>query len=109
MSERKTISVVCVFAAGEEDGYPHLGGLFKEGKEYTLVYHKEEEVFLGRSVSQHKNVSDDTARKIDEVVRTMWETGRDMKSSYRETAEGGLAKIHLLRKQGANGFPGMGS
>ncbi|RYZ70969.1 MAG: ATP-dependent metalloprotease, partial [Lysobacteraceae bacterium] len=25
----------------------------------------------GRSVSQHKNVSDDTARKIDEVVRTI--------------------------------------
>ena len=46
---------------------------------------------------------------FDEVVRTMWETGRDMKSSYRETAEGGLAKIHVLRKQGANGFPGMGS
>ena len=46
---------------------------------------------------------------FDEVVRTMWETGRDMKSSYRETAEGGLAKIHLLRKQGANSFPGMGS
>ena len=46
MSEHKTISVVCVFAAGKEDGYPHLEGLFKEGKEYTLVYHKEEEVFL---------------------------------------------------------------
>lgn len=27
MSERKTISVVCVFAAGKEDGYPHLEGL----------------------------------------------------------------------------------
>lgn len=34
MSERKTISVVCVFAAGEEDGYPHLEGLFKEGRAY---------------------------------------------------------------------------
>ena len=32
---------------------------------------EEEEVFLGRSVSQHKNVSDDTARKIDEVVRSI--------------------------------------
>jgi hypothetical protein len=32
-----------------------------------------------------------------------------MKASYRETAEGGLAKIHLLRKQGVNSFPGMGS
>ena len=46
---------------------------------------------------------------FDEVVRTMWETGCDMKSSYRETAEGGLAKIHLLRKKGADSFPGMGS
>jgi len=30
---------------------------------------QEDEVFLGRSVTQHKNVSDETARKIDEVVR----------------------------------------
>src|SRR6476619_6733634 len=29
---------------------------------------EEDEVFLGRSVTQHKNVSYDTARKIDEVV-----------------------------------------
>ena len=26
-------------------------------------------MFLGRSVTQHKNVSDETARRIDEVVR----------------------------------------
>ena len=32
---------------------------------------EEDEVFLGRSVTQHKNVSDDTARKIDEVVRSI--------------------------------------
>lgn len=30
---------------------------------------EEDEVFLGRSVTQHKNVSDDTARKIDDMVR----------------------------------------
>jgi cell division protease FtsH len=30
---------------------------------------EDDEVFLGRSVTQHKSVSDDTARKIDEVVR----------------------------------------
>jgi len=30
---------------------------------------QEDEVFLGRSVTQHKVVADDTARKIDEVVR----------------------------------------
>ncbi len=46
---------------------------------------------------------------FDEVVRSMWETGCDMKSSYRETAQGGLAKIYLLRKSGANSVPGMGS
>ncbi len=32
---------------------------------------EEDEVFLGRSVTQHKNVSDDTARRIDEVVRSI--------------------------------------
>ena len=30
---------------------------------------EDEEVFLGRSVTQHKHVSEETARKIDEVVR----------------------------------------
>ncbi len=30
---------------------------------------EEDEVFLGRSVTQHKSVSDETARKIDDVVR----------------------------------------
>ncbi|TBR09183.1 MAG: ATP-dependent zinc metalloprotease FtsH, partial [Lysobacter sp.] len=35
-----------------------------------IAYSEEEdEVFLGRSVTQHKNVSDETARKIDEVIR----------------------------------------
>ena len=32
---------------------------------------EEDEVFLGRSVTQHKNVSDETARRIDEVVRAI--------------------------------------
>jgi cell division protease FtsH len=32
---------------------------------------EEEEVFLGRSMTQHKTVSDDTARKIDGVVRAL--------------------------------------
>ncbi len=36
-----------------------------------LMYsEEEEEVFLGRSVTQHKNVSDDTAHTIDEEIRT---------------------------------------
>ena len=33
---------------------------------------------------------------FDEVVQTMWETGRDMKESYRETASGGLARVHRI-------------
>ncbi|HET6913811.1 MAG TPA: ATP-dependent zinc metalloprotease FtsH [Rhodanobacteraceae bacterium] len=32
---------------------------------------EEDEVFLGRSVTQHKGVSDDTARKIDTAVRSV--------------------------------------
>jgi cell division protease FtsH len=34
----------------------------------------EGEVFLGRSVTQHKHVSDDTARLIDEQIRSIIET-----------------------------------
>lgn len=34
-----------------------------------LYSEEEEEVFLGRSVTQHKNVSDETAHTIDEEVR----------------------------------------
>ena len=32
---------------------------------------EEEEVFLGRSVTQHKNISDETAHVIDEEVRSI--------------------------------------
>ncbi|MNR49694.1 L-serine dehydratase 1 [compost metagenome] len=37
-------------------------------------------------------------RKIsfDLVVQTMYETGLDMNSSYRETSEGGLAKLYKI-------------
>ena len=36
------------------------------------------------------------SRKIsfDLVIQTMYETGKDLKGSYRETAEGGLAKLY---------------
>jgi len=36
---------------------------------------------------------------FDDVVRTMWETGRDLKTDYRETSRAGLAKVVLLRHQ----------
>lgn len=34
---------------------------------------------------------------FDDVVKTMWKTGKDLASGYRETAEEGLAKIVRLR------------
>jgi cell division protease FtsH len=37
----------------------------------------EDEVFLGRSVTQHKMMSDDTARRIDAEVRVIVEGARD--------------------------------
>ncbi len=40
-----------------------------------LMYgEEEEEVFLGRSVTQHKNVSDETAHTIDEEIRSFIES-----------------------------------
>jgi cell division protease FtsH len=38
---------------------------------------EEEEVFLGRSVTQHKNVSDDTAHSIDEEIRVFIDRNYD--------------------------------
>ena len=56
---------------------------------------EEDEVFLGRSVTQHKNVSDDTARKIDEVVRGILD-----KAYERTTAilTENLDKLHTMAK-----------
>ena len=54
---------------------------------------EEDEVFLGRSVTQHKSVSDDTARKIDEVVRGI------LDRAYVRTKEiltDNLDKLHVM-------------
>ncbi len=42
----------------------------------------------------------DTGRKVsfDVVVETMYETGKDLQSHYRETSEGGLAKKYCRNK-----------
>jgi cell division protease FtsH len=53
----------------------------------------EDEVFLGRSVTQHKSVSDETARKIDTVVRSI------LDKAYGETTrilQGNLDKLHVM-------------
>ncbi len=53
----------------------------------------EDEVFLGRSVTQHKNVSDDTARKIDQVVRGILD---DAYARCRQLITDNLSKLHLM-------------
>ncbi len=54
---------------------------------------QDEEVFLGRSVTQTKNVSDDTARRIDEVVRGI------LDRAYQRTKQilqDNLDKLHMM-------------
>ncbi|HEY5850693.1 MAG TPA: ATP-dependent zinc metalloprotease FtsH [Lysobacter sp.] len=54
---------------------------------------EEDEVFLGRSVTQHKNVSNETAARIDEVVRSI------LDKAYGRTTEilkGNLDKLHAM-------------
>jgi len=53
----------------------------------------EEEVFLGRSVTQHKNVSDATAKLIDEEIRRVVEEGE---ATARQILTDHLAELHAL-------------
>ena len=61
-----------------------------------LTYSEDDgEVFLGRSVTQHKQVSDDTAHAIDEEVR------RIIDSNYeraKELLEKNVDKLHAMAK-----------
>jgi cell division protease FtsH len=54
---------------------------------------EEEEVFLGRSVTQHKNVSDDTAHAIDEEIRAVidrnYQRSRDILTEHTD-------KLHTM-------------
>ena len=54
---------------------------------------EEDEVFLGRSVTQTKSVSDDTARKIDEVVRTILDRAY---SRTKAILTENLDKLHIM-------------
>jgi cell division protease FtsH len=55
----------------------------------------EEEVFLGHSVTQRKNVSDDTAKLIDEEVRRIVEEGE---AKAREILEKNIDGLHIVAK-----------
>ncbi|MDI3261201.1 MAG: ATP-dependent zinc metalloprotease FtsH [Fulvimonas sp.] len=54
---------------------------------------EEDEVFLGRAVTQHKNVSDETARKIDEEVRSILEHAY---ARTRQLLTDNIDKLHLM-------------
>ncbi len=56
---------------------------------------EEDEVFLGRSVTQHKNVSDDTARRIDEVVRGILDRAYARTSTILKE---NIDKLHAMAK-----------
>ena len=59
-----------------------------------LTYAEEEgEVFLGRSVTKHKNVSDDTAHAIDEEIRSVIDRNYDR--AHRILTEN-MDKLHAM-------------
>jgi len=55
----------------------------------------EEEVFLGHSVTQRKNVSDDTAKLIDEEVRRIVEEGE---AKARDILSKNIDGLHIVAK-----------
>jgi len=70
-----------------------------------LTYSEDEdEVFLGRSVTQHKHVSDETARRIDEEIRQIIDnahrTAKDLLVEHRESLE--LMAKALIRYETIN-------
>lgn len=54
------------------------------------------------------SVGSDHIISFDEVVKTMYETGKDLAKEYRETSDGGLAKYYekLLKDQKDKGLKG---
>jgi cell division protease FtsH len=59
-----------------------------------LTYSEDEdEVFLGRSITQHKHVSDDTARLIDEEVRRIIDAAHTRARGLLESNE---MQLHLM-------------
>lgn len=61
-----------------------------------LSYSEEEgEVFLGRSVTQTKHVSDDTAHEIDDEIRTIIDTNYDRAETILKE---NVDKLHSMAK-----------
>mgnify|MGYP000460585744 FL=1 len=49
------------------------------------------------AVSLASFLTDSRKISLDEVISVMYETGKDLAENYRETARGGLAKLHRVQ------------
>jgi cell division protease FtsH len=54
---------------------------------------KEEQIFLGREIAQHRDYSEDTAIKIDSQVRKLVESGYQLARKIIEDHSEGLSRI----------------
>ena len=61
-----------------------------------LTYSEDDgEVFLGRTVTQHKQVSDDTAHAIDEEIRLIIDSNYER---AKQVLEANVDKLHMMAK-----------
>ncbi len=61
-----------------------------------MSYHEdEEEVFLGRQVTQHKHMSDETARKIDQEIKTIITRNYER---AKKILQDNMDKLHVMAK-----------
>src|SRR5699024_4843858 len=54
---------------------------------------EEDEVFLGRSVTQHKEISEETSRRIDEAIRSLIDTAY---GRAQQILEDNMDKLHSM-------------
>ncbi len=66
---------------------------FGEGLGPLLYSEDEGEVFLGRQVTQHKNVSDATAKLIDDAIKKIIDTNYE---KAREILTENIDKLHIM-------------
>jgi len=66
---------------------------FGEGLGPLLYSEDEGEVFLGRQVTQHKNVSDATAKLIDEAIKKIIDTNYE---KARKILTDNIDKLHIM-------------
>jgi cell division protease FtsH len=66
---------------------------------------KEEQIFLGREIAQHRDYSEDTAIRIDEQVKKLVQNGYDRANKVIEEKSDALVRVAeaLLEREGLDG------